>query len=154
MKEILFVCTGNTCRSPMAQVLLQNEMKSAGFFDRQVVSAGLAALEKSPASVYAQAAVQEIGLSLAQHQARQLSWPMLVAADLVLTMGSRHKMVILDAYPALSGKVWTLAEYAGETGDITDPYGGDLQVYRKCLTALQYYIDCVWKKIKTMEAGK
>lgn len=154
MKEILFVCTGNTCRSPMAQVLLQAYMKADGVSDLHAVSAGLAALEHAPASAYAQAAVQEIGLSLAQHQARQLSLPMLLSADLILTMGPTHKMAVLDAYPALSGKIWTLSEYAGKTGDVTDPYGGDLQIYRKCLTALQYYIDSVWEKIKNMEAGK
>lgn len=127
---LLFVCTGNTCRSPMAEVIARDLAKDRGLAV-EVRSAGIAADEASGASEGSLLVAMERGLDLSRHRSRQLTRALLDDADLVLTMGPSH----LAAVRELGGerKAALLSDYAtyGESQrPVSDPIGGELPVYR------------------------
>ena len=154
MVRILFVCTGNTCRSPMAATLLQHKIKSVtgeAFFS--VDSAGLAAWAGQVASPEAVLTMTERGFSLTDHRAKQIDARQIATSNLVLTMTRSHKESLLHHFPATRDKIFTLAEYAGAEIDVADPIGGTLQAYRICADQLTQLIDMAWDKISQL-AGK
>ena len=144
--KILFVCTGNTCRSPMAQVMA-TQLFGEGF---QVISAGLMAAPNSAASTHAVTAMNERQLDLAGHQSQMVTETLLKSTDLILTMTESHKSAIVKMAP---GKVYTLGEYAGYKISISDPFGGDLEVYRACAKEIHKLLLKIRDKITTYREG-
>ncbi|MBE3594946.1 MAG: low molecular weight protein arginine phosphatase [Candidatus Carbobacillus altaicus] len=145
-KRILFVCTGNTCRSPMAEALARRYL---GDDQVDVFSAGLFAIEGENASPEAQLVLEEEGIDLSGHRARILTQEMLDQSDLILTMTRAHKKMLLSLYPEHGQKVWTLkgwvASLKGEAididnEDIPDPFGYDVSVYAKTRDELKTLI--------------
>ncbi|MTI93973.1 MAG: low molecular weight protein arginine phosphatase [Firmicutes bacterium] len=129
--EILFVCTGNTCRSPMAEALLKSMTRSRGLGEIKVSSAGIAAATGSSASPLARDALDD-GRALDEHRARQVDNTLLAKADLVLTMTGQHAAILRSQFPEHSDKVHALLEYVDETEtDVADPFGGDRETYRR-----------------------
>lgn len=142
---ILLVCTGNTCRSPMAQVLLQNKLKErfAKFFEADVppvfaLSAGTNASSGSGASHEAVQAMKSRGLDLTQHSSRQVNQDLLQTADLVLTMTQNHRQAILTRWPHFTPKVLPLSSNGR---DVADPYGGSQQVYLAAAAEIEHFLD-------------
>ena len=158
MFKILLVCTGNTCRSPMAAALLDDMVKKAGMTGEVVVdSAGISA-GRQPASQHAQTVMRQSGLQLDKHYSKQLDAAQLKTADLVLAMTNAHKRAIFGLLPvaevaAMKGKIYTLTEFAGAAGDVSDPFGGSLAEYHNCAQQLQQLLNLSWGKIVKI-AGK
>lgn len=131
--EILFVCTGNTCRSPMAAAIL-SKIAADKNMDLMIDSAGIMAEDDAPASDNAISAMIEMRIDISNHRSHQITNDDIIQADLILTMTEGQKMLIEQLAP---NKVFTLTEFAGYYGDISDPYGGDLDEYRE--TAQEIY---------------
>lgn len=137
MRRILFVCTGNTCRSSMAEGIFKNLLILEGAKGIDVYSAGIYALPGSPASTEAVKVLLEWGIDISDHKAKLLTSDLIRKTDIILTMTNHHKAAILDMDPESKGKVFTLNEFAGLTGDIPDPIGKPLYFYQQCAEEIQ-----------------
>ncbi len=141
--EILFVCTGNTCRSPMAEAIFDREIKQRGLghlFKSQ--SAGIFA-DSSPLSSGAKNALSRLGINDFSHTAVKLTEEMLNSAHLVLCMTRSHR-----AYINMPN-AYTLYEFAGECGDVSDPYGSNDAVYYNTALELEELISKIVDKLES-----
>lgn len=137
MPKVLFVCTGNTCRSPMAAALMRHAARQAGAAV-EVLSAGTFAAPGESATPEAWTALQARGVDPGDHRSALLTREMVAGADVVLTMTAGHKQFVLDIAPEAANKVFTLAEYAGEgPANIPDPFGQDLETYKQTADTLE-----------------
>lgn len=144
MTKVLFICTGNTCRSPMAEALL----KSKNSRNIEVKSAGVFASDGSPASNHTKQVLFEKGIAC-NHASSMLTDGLVEWADIILAMTESHKYAVLDRFAKARGKVFTLAEFAGKGEyDISDPFGGNVEIYRETLAQLEEMVDAVYKKIE------
>lgn len=152
--RLLFVCTGNTCRSPLAEALARKIAIRRGLSDVDVASAGTGAAPGMPASDGALLVGMERRLDLGAHRAQLLTRDLIRESDLVLTMGPQH----LERAQALggSGKSYTLTAYAshGETErPINDPIGGELDVYRETADELEAEIERIFDRFEAERAS-
>ncbi|PKM82199.1 MAG: low molecular weight protein arginine phosphatase [Firmicutes bacterium HGW-Firmicutes-14] len=148
--KIVFVCTGNTCRSPMAEALARKwcSLNVPERGDIRVMSAGLAALAGSPVSSPALEVMKNEGISLTGHRARRFSEELARDSDLILTMSGSHKKTLVKMFPEAAEKIFTLREFAGEGNtDIADPFGQSAAVYWSCAVEIKELIDKIFHKI-------
>lgn len=146
--RVILVCTGNTCRSPLAAALLQKAIAARGATGIEVTSAGTGAWEGAPASEAAYLVALEDGLDLSGHRARLLTGDVIASADLILTMARHHRARALE----LGGdaQVHLLGEYAGRSGaaaEVADPYGADLEVFRQTRDELAALVEAVAERL-------
>ena len=151
--KLLFVCTGNTCRSPMAAALAQHLAAERGLGDLEVSSAGTSAWDGMPASDGALLVGMEHGLDLSAHRARQVTPEIVADADIILTMGPHH----LDRVDAVggNGKTFLLTDYASHGASrraVSDPFGGGLEVYRDTVEELEREIRQVLDRLAAERA--
>ena len=129
IRHILVVCVGNICRSPMAEALLRHALSEKEEF--VVESAGLGALVGYAASEHAVALMNERGIDISSHRARQLHPELVNKADLILVMESGHKKAIETTDATVRGKVFRLGEW--NDTDIVDPYRRSRKVFEEVL---------------------
>lgn len=138
-KQVLVVCTGNTCRSPMAAAWLAKKLESKGW---TVGSAGVAAWNGQPASPEAVEAMREIGVDLADHRSRIVDDTLVAAADIILTMTEGHRYEINARFPQATDKVHLVKSFGAATpGNVMDPIGAPLEVYRQVRDELVQALD-------------
>lgn len=148
MSLILFVCTGNICRSPMAAGLLRQRLVQEGLDSQyEVASTGVWALDDHPASENAVAVMAERGIDISQHIARTITAQDLAAAAVVLVMSREHQEMLRHTWPQYAWKVYRLSEMVGKRKDIADPYRGPIEEYRECADTIAEYIDRGFERI-------
>ena len=145
--EILFVCAGNTCRSPMAEAMLNKKIAEKGMEGVTCASAGT---HVWPGDKAAHDTVEELsgrGINIEGRDARQLRADDIEKADTVLTMTEGVSMAVLALFPQAEGKVFTLGEYVDEPGDVDDPYGCDEEVYHATADQIDGLLEKLLAKI-------
>ena len=167
MQTILFVCTGNTCRSVMSEALFKHILKNKKdeFKDIEIMSAGICAWEGDKASPGAVEVLKEKGIDVMEHSSRPLVPELIDKADLVLTMTLNHKRAVLYMCPEAKKKVYTLKEYVlnddskelqlnkqdispkGVDYDIKDPYGQSVDIYRESAEEIEKHLQMLINKI-------
>lgn len=153
--KILFVCTGNTCRSPLAEAIARKFAIERGLHDVEVASAGTSAWDGAPASDGALLVGMERNMDLSQHRSQSLTRELVRDQDLVLAMGPHH----LERIEALggAGKAYLLADYASygaSVRPISDPIGAELDVYRATSDELEEEIRRVMDRIMAERSSR
>jgi protein-tyrosine-phosphatase len=138
---VVFVCTGNTCRSPLAAAVTQHAVEQRGWTHVRVQSAGVATVSGAPASQGAQVVAGEHGLDLSSHMSRPLTPELASWADLILGMGPSHLVGVAELGGAEKAALVTDFVDDDSLGTaIEDPFGGDLDDYRETYQQLEHAI--------------
>lgn len=143
--NIYIICTGNTCRSPMAEAILQAR-KIQGV---EVRSAGIHAFDGVPIAEYAEKMLNDRGIPHTKASSAvtkdDIEW-----ADLILTMTEMHKRTLIDMFPDNREKIHTLKGFLVQDGsaDVHDPFGGTLQTYEKTFDELSHLMEIFERKLK------
>ncbi|QOR66522.1 low molecular weight protein arginine phosphatase [Cytobacillus suaedae] len=145
MINILFVCTGNTCRSPMAEAILKRKQIP----EITVKSAGVFADNTSEASINTQKVLNEEGIP-SVHQSSMLTREQIDWATYIFTMTTQHKMLIAERFPDAIEKTFSLKEFVEDVqADVVDPFGGPMNIYRQTYEELNQLIEKLIRKLNT-----
>jgi protein-tyrosine-phosphatase len=125
--KLLFICTGNTCRSPMAEALAKKMFADSV----QVSSAGLAAYPGQSASSYAIEVLSEQNIDLSEHRSRRIEEQLLAEADWIIPMTQAQAETLSLLYPLYIHKIRYLGDWGEQKKDVPDPWSGSLDVYRQ-----------------------
>jgi protein-tyrosine-phosphatase len=147
--HVLLVCSGNTCRTAMAEGTLRALLDDAGADDVAVSSAGTLGFENAPATPEAVAVAAEAGIDISDHRSSALTERRIDEADLILGMAQHHVDDITDIAPAAASKTRLLSEYAGRAAeDVPDPVGGDLDEYRRSYRLIRGLLEAAAARIR------
>jgi len=148
MKTILFVCTANQCRSPMAEGLMRRKLEREGRADEiRAASAGVDALDGWRATENSIQAMAARGIDISGHRSRAATDKILQDAALILTMERAHANVLQALFPAHAERVHLLAQMAGLESDVADPVGSPLEDYRRTAQEIENLIELGYRRM-------
>lgn len=140
--KILFICSGNTCRSPMAQALFLQQITSRAGNDLSVMSAGIMAYPGAPATNSAVEAMREFNIDLSRHRAQLLNPDLVDEADLILTMTAHQCSLLQKKYPHKRENILTISNYAGlGDEDVDDPFGMTIEDYSRTAKQIKAMVE-------------
>jgi len=145
IRNVLFVCVGNICRSPMAEGLFRQALPG-----REVCSAGIHAMTGSPADPTAVRLMREHGVDIGGHRAQQLARWMIGEMDLILTMDAEQKNFIERKFPEARGRIWRLGEYGNY--DIPDPYRQGEAAFRHAYQLISQGMDELIERLSDIDS--
>lgn len=148
--KIMFICTGNICRSAMAHWLMKKKIEQNNIPNVEIYSSGIFAMPGDTSTDEAIEVMEEYGANLKQHRATLTRDSNIQEMDVILCMTNSHKQSLISMYPNLANKIFTLKEYVGLTEDgieIKDPWGYDIVTYRYCAAEIDA---CLEKLIEKM----
>lgn len=148
--KIMFICTGNICRSAMAHKLMEKKLKDNNIKDVEVYSCGIFAENGDSPTYNAIEVTKEYDVDLKGHKATNIRDSKIEEMDLILCATMSHKYSVIQMYPDLANKVYTIKEYVNENKDldIKDPWGYDIEIYRFCIAEIDKLLDKIIEKIK------
>lgn len=150
MKKIVFICTGNVCRSPMAEHYMQGKIKELKKDEEYIIdSCGIYANPGEKATKNAIEAIKEYGIDMESHRAKNIYQINLEDFDLIIGLTNQHKENIIRLFPTIKNKVYTLKEYVDPSisyKDIDDPWGFNIYIYKSCAKEIVDYVDKLIKK--------
>ncbi len=150
MKTVLFICTGNICRSPMAEGLFRHAVQGRGNY--RVLSAGLGAMHGQPPSAYAVQATKELGIDISGQRSRMVTAEMVQQADYIFGMTHSHVDTVMVLYPQAAEKTFLLREFDDTLDtfekDISDPIGGSYEIYETCRDQIEQGIGSLLRFIE------
>ena len=154
MKKLMYICTGNICRSAMAHIMMKEEIKNRGLENEiEVYSCGTFAEDGDHASFNAIETMEYYGLDLRLHRATNIRNSKIEEMDLILCATKEHKRFVLQMYPNLKDKVFTMKEYAhsginDDDLDIKDPWGYGMPTFLECAKEISFSISKTLDRFK------
>jgi len=150
VKRLVFICSGNTCRSPMAKGLFIKHLEERNIElqdNIEVITAGTHPNTGESASPGARTAMEEIGVDISDHKAQPVTESLLSEADWIVTMTRGHRDYLIRVFGE-NEKLFTLYGFLGQEKDVLDPYGGDMDTYRDCRDELQQLMELLAEKLE------
>ncbi len=149
MPSVLFVCTANVCRSPMAMAIFRN-LVQGDQEDWQVDSAGTLAVEGVPVTTKAQVVLQNKGLDVSEHRSQTISQELIDRYDLILTMEKNHKEALTIEFPQKAERIFMLSEMIGLVYDVPDPIGRSLTEFQNTYDEIEQTLKLGLDKIRRL----
>lgn len=150
MEEVIFVCTGNTCRSPLAaelfsrKIIESDELQKSDFI---ISSAGISAFVGQPAAGHACEVAEKYGIDISSHRSQPLKKEMVASATLILTMTYQQAEQLREEYEEFRDKIYSITGFLGVSGDVIDPFAGDLEDYHQTFRQLNDLVEGIVNKL-------